>query len=85
MKARKASTIVSAMSENELGFYEGALATLAIMNLHDDDVIFAEAVQTLGVRHLVAVAIVNDDTEMSRLNDHGYSKRKSGYEDRFVK
>lgn len=85
MNKKVAKKIVAQMSENEKGHYEGVLAALSVVHHCQEDVLYSEIVRNCGPRELVAVSIISDDHEFSGLDQHGYSKRKQGYESRFIK
>jgi len=56
-------------------FYRGILVALEIITLHDDQVIFDEIVQSVGVRNLVRVARKDNEMRRSGLTKYGYGKR----------
>jgi len=57
-------------------FYAGIITALAIVDLHGQDTIYDEIIETLGkdVKGLVRHAIKNDELEFSGLAKHDYAQ-----------
>lgn len=60
------------MTKYEEGFYSGVLACLAIVKLHDSEVMFSEIVNSLDETKLIKRAKQTGDEEWSGLVKYGF-------------
>jgi hypothetical protein len=54
-------------------FYRGVIVALEIITVHDDQIIFDEIAQLVGVERLVRVARRDGEMRRSGLTKYGYS------------
>jgi len=69
------------LSQSTIDFYQGMMAALAVVYLHDDETVYHEIIATADENDLIAVAIESEDAEWCGLIKYGYvtkdGKRKN--------
>lgn len=75
MNKQKASC-VSQKKHVKGDFYHGIIAALAVVALHDQQVVFDEIVRTVDEAKLISVARRNGDMRWSGLSQYGYGRKR---------
>lgn len=60
------------LPQTTIDFYQGMMAALAVVYLHDDETVYHEIIATADENELITVAIDSEDAEWCGLIKYGY-------------